>query len=157
MWHLTPRKILLAWGFVSKHQKQTLFVKDVTFTLVRVKNPCVPLLHWANISNVGVMFRVHYLWEEGCSSFARIVDWMVKKHPDYSRSGRLQSQLQNWRCYNGCSERCSTRPHYPGSQPLSESCQRGLSLTGLRALQGIVSLCSCLWVDPPTHTLQKAR
>ena len=29
----------------------------------------------------------------------------------------------------------------------SESCQRGLSLTGLRVLQGIVSLCSCLWVD----------
>ena len=31
-----------------------------------------------------------------------------------------------------------------GSQPLSESCQLGVSLTGLRALQGIVSLCSCL-------------
>ena len=31
-----------------------------------------------------------------------------------------------------------------GSQSLSESCQLGLSLTGLRALQGIVSLCSCL-------------
>ena len=42
------------------------------------------------------------------------------------------------------------RKYVGGSQPLSESCQRGLSLTGLRALQGIVNLCSCLWVDPPT-------
>ena len=49
------------------------------------------------------------------------------------------------------------RKYVEGSQPLSESCQRGLSLTGLRALQGIVSLCSCLCVDPPTQTLQKAR
>ena len=42
------------------------------------------------------------------------------------------------------------RKYVGGSQPLSESCQRGLSLTCLRALQGIVSLCSCLCVDTPT-------